>query len=224
MDFPSNSNKDKEAGKETVARRVDPSARKKPPQKKPDKKIEKVVSGEVVRQKKPVGRRFKDLFFGEEFKSAMRYVGSDVLLPALQNLIVDSTSKGIERIIYGDNAPKNRSRVGGGQTRFSYNTPVNRGQARTANLPDQPSRYPQRRRHNVDDILLVSREEAETVVERLQDIIDNFDCASVADLYDLIGFPSSYVDNQWGWYFLNTVTIRQVREGYLIDLPPVEPI
>ena len=148
---------------------------------------------------------------------------NDVLIPAVRNLIVDTTTKGIERVIYGENSPRRSSSTG--QSRYSYNAPVNRGTQRRGNRPEQSSRFStNRRKHNVDDILLTSRAEAETVVERLLDIIDTYDCASVADLYELVGFPSSYIDNQWGWFFLHPVNVRQVREGYLIDLPPVEPI
>ena len=219
MDFPSNSEKGK-------ARPVNKGSKQGEKKKAPEKNIEKVVTGEVTKKPKSAGRRAKDVIFGEEFKAAAHYVMNEVLIPAVRNLIVDTTTKGIERVIYGENSPRRSSALG--QSRYSYNAPVNRGgqqQRRGGNLPDQSTRFStNRRKHNVDDILLTSRQEAETVVERLLDIIDTYDCASVADLYELVGFPSSYIDNQWGWFFMHPVNIRQVREGYLIDLPPVEPI
>lgn len=217
MDFPSNSEKGKAR---PVSKDGKPVAKKKAP----EKNIEKVVTGEATKKPKSAGRRAKDVIFGEEFKAAAHYVMNEVLIPAVRNLIVDTTTKGIERVIYGDNAPRRSGAIGSGG-RYSYNAPVNRGVQRRGNLPDQSTRFStNRRKHNVDDILLKSRSEAEIVVERLLDIIDTYDCASVADLYELVGFPSSYIDNQWGWFFLHPVNVRQVREGYLIDLPPVEPI
>lgn len=72
--------------------------------------------------------------------------------------------------------------------------------------------------------MLVSRDEAELVIERLSDILENYDVASVADLYDLVGLPTTYIDNKWGWTNLAYANVRQVREGYLIDLPQAEPI
>jgi hypothetical protein len=91
-------------------------------------------------------------------------------------------------------------------------------------LPDQPPYAPPRRRQDVGEIILISRDEAELVIERLTDIIDKYEVASVADLHDLVGLPTTYVDNKWGWSVLNSVGVRQIREGFLIDLPPVEPI
>jgi len=91
-------------------------------------------------------------------------------------------------------------------------------------LPDQPPLHSPRRPHNVHEIILISREDAETVLERLVDIIDKYDVASVADLHDLVGLPTTYVDNKWGWTNLAQVDIRQIREGFLIDLPSAEQI
>jgi hypothetical protein len=220
VDFPGNSNTSKQ--QQAKPRRKEPTQKGS----KQEKKVEKVVTGEVIKKPKSLGRRTKDIFLGEELKTAGRYILQDVLVPALKNLMVDTTTKGIERVIYGDQPSIRRTQVGGSQTRISYNTPVNRSRL-LANLPDQPS-VPRpihgRRRHNVDDILLASSQEAELVVEGLKNIIEQYEAASVADLYELIGMPSAYTDNQWGWYVLHPVNIRQVREGYLIDLPPVEPI
>lgn len=187
---------------------------------KPPKDIQKVVTVDAVQRKKSLGRRFKDLFFGGEFKGATKYIFGDVLLPALRNMVVDATTKGIERVIYGESGPRRRPEMGR-TSRVSYNNPPDRYSRGRAMLPDQP---PYRRRQEVGDVILVNRDEAELVVERLIDIIDKYDVASVADLHDLVGLPTTYVDNKWGWSSLSNVGVRQIREGYLIDLPSVEPI
>jgi hypothetical protein len=74
------------------------------------------------------------------------------------------------------------------------------------------------------DLILSERADAETLVERLIDIIDTYDVASVMDLNEILGLPSTPIDNKWGWTSLGKVEIRQVREGYLVDLPPPEEI
>jgi len=76
----------------------------------------------------------------------------------------------------------------------------------------------------MSQIYLVSRDEADLVVERMLDILDKYDVVSVADLNDLLGLPTSPIDNKWGWAILGRVEIRQTRDGYLIDLPAPEPI
>lgn len=187
----------------------------------PEKKIEKVVVGEVAVQKKPLGRKIKDVFVEADFKTVFRYVAVDVLLPAAKNMIWDAGSKGLERTLFGDRAIRGRN-FGPGP-RVSYNNPIYRDREyrdpRTS--PPGPTRVPRQSRN---DFILTSREEANLVLERMNDIIDTYEVVSVADLNDLVGFPTSHIDNKWGWYTLGDVAVRQIREGYLIDLPPVEPI
>lgn len=211
MDFPSNSH--------NVT-----GENKQPKAEKPKKDVQKVVTGEVVKRQKSLGQRFKDLFVRGEFRSASSYIVAEVLVPALRNTIVDATTKGIERVVYGESAQRRRG-YEPGRPRVSYNSPVDRyPRNRPAMLPDQPPHYSRGRRHQANEIILVSRDEAELVLERLTDIIDKYDVASIADLHDLVGLPSTYVDNKWGWNNLQYVEVRQVREGYLIDLPTAEPI
>lgn len=192
----------------------------------PDKKVEKVIVGEVVVHKKSLGRKFKDLFIEADFKSVVRYVSMDVLLPAARNMIVDGASKGIERMMYGDSAIRRRNYGAGVGPRVTYNNPINRGY-RNAPSPRPPLGSLESRsaaRTNREEFILSSREEAQLVLERMNDIIDTYEVVSVADLNDLVGFPTSHVDNKWGWLYLGDVQIRQIREGYLIDLPQAEPL
>lgn len=207
MDYASNSRKNKEE------------------KEKPEKKVDRVVTGEVIVQKKSIGRKFKDLFIEADFRSVIGYVIHDVLIPAARNTIVDASTKGIERMMYGESAIRRRN-FGPGPRLTTYHTPVNRGlnSAIPARSAPPISVAPRTMRSTREDFILSSREEGELVLERMNDIIDNFDVVSVADLNELVGYPPSHIDNKWGWSDLSGVQIRQVREGYLIDLPPVEPI
>jgi len=187
-----------------------------------NKTIEKVVTGEVVQKKKSVGQKFKGIFFGGELKGAARYIAADVLLPALRNLLVDTTSKGIERVVYGESSAQRRRTVGYG-SRIQYNNPIARRDH--AYLPNQPAHSTMRQvRRDTNEFVLASREEAELVLERLNDIVDKYEIASLADLYQLMGLPTSAIDNKWGWISLVNAEIRQARDGYVLDLPPTEEI
>lgn len=191
----------------------------------PDKKIEKVVTGEVVQKQKGIGYKFKDTFFGGDSKQVARFVAGDVLLPALRNLLVDMITKGTERMIYGERDTRRRDpRVTNYGAHYSLNPSARSPfDPRTSNLPTTPPRG-RINRHEFGDIVLANREEAELVIERLCDILDKYDVASLADLYDLLGLQTSHIDNKWGWTFLGNIPIRQIRQGFLIDLPPLEEI
>ena len=214
MDYQSNSNKSKQAKKKSSDSGD-----------KDDKKVEPIkLDGEVLTRKKPLGARFKEIFLGGEFKSAAQYIGAEVLLPALRNLLVDATTKGIERVVYGDSGYSRNRPVNYG-ARTTYNRPVNRpayNDPRRPNVPDQPNRPTSRPGH--PEIILANRGDAEMVLERLQDIIDQYPAASVADLHELLGLPTTYVDHQWGWTSLRYAEVRQIREGFLLDLPQPQPV
>lgn len=210
MDFPSNTNKEKEA-------KVKAHSKK-------DKVIEKVVTGEVVIRKKSLGTKFKEVFIGGESKAAIRYIGTEVLLPALRNMIVDATTKGIERVIYGEAAPR---RPVGPNTRVSYNTPVSRqGHRSPYDRPPHPAYSPASRgtRFEVSDLIFATSGEANAVLERMIDIVDKYDLVSVADMHELAGVPSSHIHHKWGWSDLRYATVQQTRDGFIIEFPELEPI
>lgn len=215
MDYQSNSRKTHEGKKKEVEKKED----------KP-KEFEKVIAGEVVLRKKPLGERIKDTFLGGDAQSVARYIAGEVLLPALRNLLVDATTKGVERMVYGETHPRRRQDYG---PRVSYNSPVRRDYRSeprypysSTNLPDQPS-YSNRRSEGMD-IVLQSREEAELVLERMNDIIESYDIVSVADFKQIVGLPTNYVDNKWIWVTTRDTEVRQVRDGFLLSLPPAEPL
>lgn len=188
-------------------------------------KIEKVVTGEVVQKDVGLGRKFKGIFFGGDARASARYVAGDVLLPALRNLIVDMVTMGVERVVYGENNRRRPSRPAPFTSRVSYNaysSPMRDPRDRGVRLPDQPTRMTPRA--NDRNLILERREDAEAVLDQLATIIDQYEVASVSDLNELLGLPSSPIDNKWGWLSLERVSIRQVREGYHLDLPTPEEI
>lgn len=210
MDYQGNSKKNKEA---------------KPDNGPPEKNLESVVTGDVIVKKPGIGARFKGIFLGGDMKTASQFVVAEVLFPAVRNLVVDMINQGTDRLVYGEGGRRRRPTSYSG--RIQYNNPIMRQDpARRAYLPDQRpvDRWARGGERNVDDIIVASKQDADTVVERLIDIVDVYEVASVADLFELLGLSSSHVDHKWGWTHLANIEVRQVREGYKISLPPIEEI
>lgn len=196
------------------------------PAEKPEetkKKIDKVVEGDVVRRKKPLGKRFVETFIGGDTKGVANYIVMDVLLPAAKDTIADAFSQGIERMLFGEVRSTSRrtgNRPGQGYTsynRFSSSSSSRREDSRTVSRQA-------RARHDFDEIILATRVEAEEVIERLFDLVSNYDSATVADLYELVGLSGNYTDNNWGWTDIRGAGVTRVRSGYLLDLPRPEPL
>jgi hypothetical protein len=74
-------------------------------------KVKQVAHAVEVTSPEKLGKKTKRLFFGGDHKVAINYVFTEVLLPAVRNVIVDSVVKGIEELVYGG-VSSNRTRSG----------------------------------------------------------------------------------------------------------------
>lgn len=192
------------------------------------KKIEQVVSGEVSRRKKTLGRRFKEIFIGGDSKSVLNYIFMDVLVPQAKEMITEAASQGFEKLIYGDSRPGGR-RIGPRPSGPSGYTSYNRYAARGNNpigRSVREERLPtvQLRAQEFDDILLATRIEADTVLERMFDCLRDFQSVSISDLYQMVGISGSYMDHKWGWVDLHGASVMRVRDGYILNLPKPQPL
>jgi hypothetical protein len=192
------------------------------PQKEEEARAEKIISGRLVRRKKPLLSRLKETFIGDNTDGVLTYVAFEIVIPAVKDVIVDVITQGVERTLYGGES-RPSSRRSGNRTYTSYNnmsrpTPSNRF---NRDEPRSMSRNP-RGLHRFDEIILDSRFEGEEVIDALIERLDKYGAASVADLYDFVGVTGDYTDGKYGWKDLRSAKVTRVREGYLLDLPRPE--
>lgn len=182
---------------------------------KEEKIVEQVTSGKVVQRKKPIGRKIADTFAGDNLRNVGEYVLFDILIPAAKSMVVDAMSKGTERAFFGDTRRSSGNRPG-------Y-TSYNRMSSPSRVEPRQIS-YRARASHEFNEIVLEDRGEAEFVLDRLGDLVEEYGMATVNELYDLVGITGSFTDDKWGWTDLRTAHVSNVRGGYLLNLPKTIPI
>lgn len=190
-------------------------------------KVEKIVSGEVIRRKKPLGKRFKETFFGGESRGVWGFILEDVLVPAAKDMLADAVTQGIERKLWGE--ARSASRRTGARpnvghvayNRFGGNTniPINRRDEPRVRLSHRA-----RASHDFQEIILPTRVEAEAVIDQLFELVSKYEVATVANLYDLLGITGDYTDNKYGWTDLRPAGIERIQGGYLLDLPRPEPL
>lgn len=190
-------------------------------------KLSKVVTGTVVRRKKSLGRRIKETLFSGDSSSVFGYLLKEVLVPALQATATDMVTQGIEKAVYGEVRTPNRAARGSGysapRTHVSYNQPSSIVRSPSPGVqPRRPVTQPSA--FDIGEIILGTKIEAQVVVDKLYETLEQYNCATVANLYDLIGQTSAYTDHKWGWTDLSTMTVKRVREGYLLILPEPEDL
>ena len=182
----------------------------------PDKKkVEKVVRGKVKAKKKNEVRKLADVFISEDAANVKSYILMDVLIPAIKKAVSDIVTNGIDMILYGETGHSKKRSLSSAVSYSKYY--------------DEPKRHDYsntraRAGYNYDDIVLETRSEAEDVLDRMSELIEQYGMVSVADLYDLVGITGNYTDNKYGWTNIRNAEPIRVKDGYLLKLPKVLPI
>lgn len=184
------------------------------------KKVEKVVTGKVKTKKKSEVSKFADIFISEDAANVKSYIFMDVLVPAIKKAISDIVTDGIDMILYGGSGRSRKRSNGSNATYVSYRSYSDRDRDRR-----DDDRVRARTRYDFDDIIIDNKGEAEEVLDNLDALIDRYQMASVADLYDLVGITGEYTDNRYGWTNLSHASVERARGGgYIIKLPRPYPI
>lgn len=184
----------------------------------PDKKkVEKVVSGNVKVKKKNSVTKFADNFISEDIHNVKSYVITDVLIPSIKRAISEMVTNGIDMILYGSTGGRSKR---SSADRVSYRNYYDRRDDDRYRDSDRVRTSP----YSFDDIVLDSRGEAEEVLARMDELIDQYGIVSVADLYDLVGVSGNYTDNKYGWTNIRNAEPIRVRDGYMLRLPKALPI
>lgn len=192
MDYKSNSNKSKQE------------------QKQPEKKVEKIISGSAKAKKKSEVKKLTDVFISEDISNVKSYIWNDIIVPIVKKAI----SETVDVILYGESG---HSKKKSPASRVSYRSYYE-------DRDDNRRRdYGSIRRSNYDynDIVLENRGDAEDVLIKLDELIDVYGSASIADLYDMVGMSGSYTDNRYGWDKPGVGSVVRVRDGWLLKLPKV---
>lgn len=173
-----------------------------------DKHIEPIISNAKTKK-----RHVFSGFFSEDASNVKSYLGTEVLLPTIKKTISDLVTTGIDVLLYGEK--KNHS----GGNKPSYRSYYDEQRNVTSYIPSTSRGY------TFKDVVLESRSDAEQLLDSMIDIVKRYGSISVADMYDLVGEPSKYTDNNYGWVDLSGAHAeRDVFGSYILKLPKVMPL
>lgn len=176
-----------------------------------EKKVEKVVSGEVKTKKKNSVSKLADVFMPDDVSDVKSYIFTDIIVPGIKKAI----SAAVNAFLYGRNGAKDDR---------SSTTNAYRASYRSYYDTPRESKPVQRRSYTPDDIVIPDRGEAEAVLRSMHDLIGRYRIVTVADMCELCGVPSNYTDNNYGWTDLGRAEVVGTRDGYMIRLPRPMPL
>lgn len=84
---------------------------------------------------------------------------------------------------------------------------------------EELKKYP---KNNNNSVIFQTRQDAETVLSTLTDLVLDYGEATIADLRGLGGQNSRFTDSKKGWKDLSGTTITRAYKNYSLNLP--EPI
>lgn len=178
------------------------------------------VSGKPVSSNKSLWKKFYETFAPGNIKDASDYIISDVVIPGFFDLLYDGATRGLARLIYGENGAKAKRLAASNQR--DYSTRIKR-------LSDGES-FRNRDLRNVDnrvvsisdynEIELATRAQAEQLLDDMCEFLDNHECITVAKMYEFARYKGGEItDNDWGWTTLRGAEIVRSGGGWTLVLP-----
>ena len=191
-----------------------------------------ISAGKAHTQKKSGFSKFAGNIISEDAQNVKSYIVMDVLIPAFKKAISDIVTNGIDIILYGEAGHTKKGHSNRVSYRNYYDNPGDRfsrsGSTRYDRVDTRERGDTRPGRGSVslfDDIVVDSRGEAEDILSRMSEYLENYPVISVADMYDLANitqFPHTY--NNYGWKSVAEAKVIRVSDGYLIKMPPVESL
>ena len=178
------------------------------------KEVKSLISeSDIVVKKKTLGDRIRDVFLADDIENVKEYAISDVIIPGIKNLIVDS----IAMLILGDGDYRRRGRRDrDDRERVSYNT-------RYKYADDKDERKSRRKKDDDDcdfeEIIFKTLNSADDVLNGMYELLREYNEVTVKDYYTLAHYKSTVFDDNWGWESLKGVRIKRCRGGYILTLP-----
>ncbi|QFG09344.1 hypothetical protein SEA_SLOOPYJOE_49 [Arthrobacter phage Sloopyjoe] len=198
---------------------VPPTSGETKPEREP---VKRIIDSSEIKRKKSLGRKLKENFGGDDIRSVIGYVATDVLLPKAKDAIFDGGAEFLHRMVFGSarnpNMP-NSDRSRGTNYNRMYVSP-NKGYASPA-----PQAQPQASTligpNDYMDFIFPDRGRAEETLDQMLELVSHYGTVSVHELKAMLGITGEFTDQKWGWKALGNASVERERDGYRLALPKV---
>lgn len=185
------------------------------------------IQGGVTLKRKTPGQRFTETFLNNgDVRTVGQTILMDVIVPALKEMIFNSGRDALSMFLFGDTRASRTGgirSIGGGITRdyTSYSSNI----VSRARDRDRVDIYRPEDSVKYNNLVFEIRGDAENILFNMRDYINTYDDIQIIKLYELvreqtgIQIPMNAQDAKFGWSDLTNACVRQVRGGYLLELP-----
>lgn len=210
--FPSNSNTGKHNAKYPQDRRTPSENSDNPVEKRP-------IVGKVTRRKPSIGSRFASVFSGRSIEEQITRVFFDVVAPMARDMLYESLERTLRGMILGDEGPRSNSgNRNGGYSNYQKHYPS----TSSNNYRREETRFSRPRGgYGYDDVVFETKDNADSVLEWMYDVLEDTGEVSVAHLLEETEQSHTHIDYKWGWTSLRGSDVLRLRDGsgWIIKLP-----
>lgn len=180
--------------------------------------MQPIVSGTVTTKKANVAKKISSNIFADDMSTIGKNILWNVALPNIRELFRQIGLSTVNAIFGG----------GGNLGNVSGYTPYNKisvsKDPRLVSNKDNYTPYNRPNAYTYDDFIFDSYDDANQVIMSLEERIDQYGTASVANLFEVCDKTPNYTDHKWIWTSLAGAKIEPVYGGgYRIRLPKPIP-
>lgn len=190
-------------------------------------RVKKIEGVNLVKVKKPLGKRIAESFGGQDLRGVGSFVLMDVLLPGARDILFDIIKEGAHRSLYGDSSRRSSGssfgRGNGGARPTNYSSISSQGRI-VGSAPRTEPTLSNRERQQFDfsGLLIEDLGKAEEIIMEMEAAIDEFGLVTVGDFYEAIGETGNgFTDRKFGWdaHTFQGACPKRIRGGWILDIP-----
>lgn len=206
-------------GSDYVKSSLDNTGRESKKQDKP--KVGKVIKGKAKIKKKSEISKIASTMIVGEVQNIKEYIIYDVIIPVITDTIGQIVQGSIDILFRGEvSGGRYRGRPSNGVTRVAYSSIFDERR--------DDRRRDDRRRNYVafDDVTFETKADAMEVLDRMDEIVDQYKVVRVADLFEMAGYSGNgSTDHNYGWTSTASATVDRNRHGeWYIKIQRPSPI
>lgn len=190
-----------------------------------------------VKKEGLVERLVKGVIGPDGLPKVGRYLNQNVIMPSIRDIIVKSVQDGVSMMVYRQDMHRGPQSGGYSQNQGTdygrqyrqhgygqsgHQTKPQRNYAREYKEPGQQQVL--RDGVYLNQYMVANRDEAQSILNGLQEYILDYGQATVASYYQMLGIDTVFTDDSFGWDDLRGVRVLPYNGSFVIDLPPVRTL
>lgn len=158
--------------------------------------------------------RLSDIFTPEDTSSVASFVFTRLIIPRLQVLAVDTINAVARAIFLGERTSEPSRKTPGGYTSYQgYYGGEKKPATKLSSSKKTNGSF------QFQDVVVDSYGDAQLILDRLDEQLDDQGYVTVSYLYEAAGLPCPFTGNYYGWENISSARIVTDSDGYLIEMP-----